>query len=180
MKKDTENLVKNAVSMGQEMNQLTVDKINEVAPQADVAELKMSMKEKAAMEGARYIEPKRKFKGLGVLPAKLKKDHARAWEYVKGVYENMMVNGEPIEFWHNGDLPGDPDCLWNIPANVPVYVPRFIAKHLEECQKYHSFSAISTNAEPRAMSAGEVESMRWFYPSATHYRGKFRAIGSFS
>jgi len=55
-----------------------------------------------------------------------------------------------------------------------------IAKHLEECQKYHSFERLEGTSDPRPMAAHEVEAMRWFRPSGTHYRGKFRAIGVFS
>ncbi len=180
MKKDTESLVKNVAEMSQGIAQMSVDKINELAPAAELAELQLTAKQKAATEGVRYIEPKRKFKGLGVLPEKLKKDHARAWEYVKGIYENYVVSGEPVEFWHNGDFPGDPDCLWAIPCNVAVYVPRFIAKHLEECQKYHTFTKLEGKSDPTPMGSHEVEAMRWFSPSGTHYRGKFRSIGAFS
>ena len=179
MKKETENLVKNVANMTTEMSHLTVDKINETAPVIEVAELRMTAKEKAASEGVRYIEPKRKLQAFGKLPEKLKKEHERAWEYVKGIYENYVVSGEPIEFWYS-EYPGDPDCLWEIPCNVPVYIPRLVAKHLEECQKYHSFSRLDNNVDPRPMTANEVKEMRWFYPSGTHYRGKFRAIGVFA
>lgn len=179
MKKDTENLVKNVASMGNEVAQLTVDKINEMAPKPEEKELRLTTKQQADSEGARYIEPKRRLQGFGKLPDKLKKEHARAWEYVKGIYENYIVSGEPVEFWYS-EYPGDPDCLWSIPCNVPVYVPRMIAKHLEECQKYHTFTRIEGASDPRPMASNEVEAMRWFAPTGTHYRGKFRAVGVFS
>lgn len=179
MKKDSENLVKKVAS-ATEMGDLTVDKINELAPKApDMEELRLTAKQKASQEGVRWIEPKRKLQAIGKLPEKLREEHARAWEYVKGIYENFVVNGEPVEFWHC-HYPGDPDCLWVIPSNVPVYVPRMIAKHLEETQKYHTFGAIAPTSDPTPRPAHEVEAMRWFAPTGTHYRGKFRAIGSFS
>lgn len=181
MKKEADqiNLVKKVAHMGEQMSGMTVDRINELAPEAEVDEVRMTAKQKAEMEGVRYIEPKRRLQGFGTLPEKLKKEHARAWEYVLGIYENYVVNGEPVEFWYC-QYPGDPDCLWSVPANVPVYVPRMIAKHLEECQKYHSFAKLEGSTDPRPMASNEVEAMRWFTPSGTHYRGKFRAIGQFS
>lgn len=180
MKKDLENIAKKTAELTEEMSQLTVDKINEIAPEPTLDELKLTAKQKASDEGVIFVEPKRKFKGLGKLPEKLKREHARAWEYVKGIYENYVVNNEPVRFWHNGDFPGDPDCLWEIPSNKPVYVPRFIAKHLEECQKYHQFTSIAATSEPAPMNDYQVASLEWFRPSSTHYRGKFRAIGVFA
>ncbi len=50
MKKETDNLVKKVAAMGDEMSQLTVDKINEMAPEADEHELKLTAKQKAATE----------------------------------------------------------------------------------------------------------------------------------
>lgn len=179
MKKETESLVKEVATMGQQISQLTVEKINQLAPAPEETELRMTAKQIAASEGARYVEPKKRLPAFGILPEKQKKEHERAWEYVKGIYENYVVSGEPIEFWYC-EYPGDPDCLWSIPCNVPVYVPRMIAKHLEEVQKYHSFSRLEGSADPLPMMAGEVEAMKWFRPSGTHYRGKFRAIGVFS
>ena len=54
-----------------------------------------------------------------------------------------------------------------VPANVPIYVPRMVAKHLEEVQKYHKFTYL------------EVPNDKWrtddfthqFSVSETHYRG---------
>jgi len=85
MKKETENLVKNVAEMGHEISQMTVDKINEIAPKPEEKELTFSMKQKAEAEGIPYIEPKRRLQAFGKLPDKLKKDHERGWEYVKGI-----------------------------------------------------------------------------------------------
>lgn len=180
MKKDIEGLVKNVAEMGEEISHMTVDKVNEMAPMPTEKELRLTAKQKATDEGVPFIEPKRQFKAFTAVPEKFRRAHEHAWEYVKGIYENYVINGEPIEFWYNGDLPGQPDCLWSIPCNKPVYIPRFLAKHLEECQKYHSFSNVDGNSEPRAVASHEVESMRWFAATGTHFRGRFRAIGAFS
>jgi len=180
MKKDLEGLVKNVGDMGSEISQMTMDKVNEVAPEPTDTELRMTYKQMAKDEGVPFIEPKRQFKAFTEVPEKFKKAHKHAWEYVKGIYENYVINGEPIEFWYNGDLPGQPDCLWSIPCNRAVYIPRFLAKHLEECQKYHTFTALEGNADPKPMRSNEVESLRWFAPTGTHFRGRFRAIGAFS
>lgn len=178
MKKETIHTVKEVASMTQDLSNLSVDTINEMAPAAVEKEIRLTTKQIAEMEGVAYITPKRQLQAFGKLPEKLKQQHARAWEYVKGIYENYVISGEPVEFWYC-EYPGDPDCLWSIPCNVPVYIPRMIANHLEECQKYHTFSQIAQTAEPTPMKDNEVSSMKWFRPTGTHYRGKFRAVGSF-
>ncbi|MGE5685183.1 MAG: hypothetical protein ACM3ZS_08585 [Nitrososphaerota archaeon] len=180
MKKDVDSLVKNVAEMGHEISQMSVDKINEMAPQPTEKELRLTAKQKASEEGVPFIEPQRVFKAFTAVPEKFKKAHAYSWEYVKGIYENYVINGEPLKFRYNGEIPGEDDAEWVIPCNKPVYVPRFIAKHLEECQKYHSFSQVDGNSDPRAVASHEVESMRWFAPTGTHFRGRFRAIGAFS
>lgn len=169
--------VKSVIEMQKDMNALSVDKINEVAPKNEEVEapLELSYKEKAALENALYIEPKRTLKAFGNLPEKLKREHAHAWEYVKGMYENYIVNSEPITFWLSL-YPGDPDCLWEIPPNRAVYIPRHVAKHLEEVMKYHSFDFVE-KPKDRWRPGDQMEQ---FTPVATHYRGKFRPIGAFA
>jgi hypothetical protein len=178
MTKISEKKIQEVAGLQEEMSSLAVDTIEELAPKAVVPEvLEMSIKERAKKENVRYIEPKRTLTPPGKaekLPEKLKKQHARDWEYVKGILENFELTGEPVEFALKL-YPGDPDLLWEVPSNVPVYVPRLVAKHLEETMKYHTFSFI------------DVPSERWkvndfthhFKPTGTHYRAKFRSVGAF-
>lgn len=176
MKKETQKLVESTIGLQKSMNELSVDEVNRIAPSITEEIQEMSLKERAKLEGVKYIEPKRRLSApLGNLPEKQKQEHAHAWEYVKGIYENYVVNGEPITF-SLCLYPGDADYLWEVPANVPVYVPRMIAKHLEEQQKYHTFDYI------------QIPENQWkkddfthsFRPIGTHYRGKFRPIGAFA
>jgi hypothetical protein len=51
-----------------------------------------------------------------------------------------------------------------------------VAKHLEEVQKYHTFTY--TEAPQTQWRADEFTHQ--FKVSGTHYRGKFRPIGAFS
>lgn len=175
MKKETEKLVKGVANLQEDLNSLTVDKINETAVSEPEVEIQLTMKQKAASEHCKYIEPKRSMKALGKLPEKLKAQHSKDWEYVKGIYENYIVSGESVSFWLCL-YPGDPDCLWEIPANTPVYVPRMVAKHLEEVQKYHTFDF----KEKPIHSWHTDQETHQFQSIGTHYRGKFRAIGAFA
>lgn len=185
MKKNSESLVKEVIEQQIDMNALTVDKISEIAPIREAVEeqTKMSTRELAKLEAIPYIEPLRKLPKLGTLPEKCKKDHARDWEYVKGIFENEVCRGEPIRFsfckW-----PGDHDCVWEVPANRPVYVPRMIAKHLSgekdeltgiQCMEYHSFDHIQKTSQIWQKD----DFTHQFSVTGTFSRGKFRALGAF-
>lgn len=185
MSKNQVQLVESLINVQKDMNELTVDKINETAPKPVECEpeTKISMKEIARMEGIPYIEPIRKLQPFGKLPDKWKGKHARDWEYVKGIFENEVSKGEAIKFtfckW-----PGDADCVWEIPSNRPCYVPRMIAKLLSgetdedtgmQSMNYHSFSHIEK--VPQLWQKDDFTTQ--FVATGTYSRGKFRAIGAF-
>jgi hypothetical protein len=185
MKKDAKDLVKDVANLQQDLNKLTVDVINETAPKVVDTEVqtKMSKKELAKLEGVPYIEPVRKLKAIGTLPEKWRAKRERDWEYVKGIFENEVCRGEPIKFTFS-KWPGDPDCVWEVPANRPVYVPRMIAKHLSgeqdedtgiKAMEYHSFDYLTKHASNIEVGK-EMES---FCTTGTYSRGKFRALGAF-
>jgi hypothetical protein len=177
MTKKTDDIktVNKVIQMQEDMNALDVDKINELAPAPIEEDKPLSNREMAALENAVFIEPKRQLRGFGTLPEKLKREHKHAWEYVKGMFENIIVNGEALTFWLSL-YPGDPDCLWEIPANVPVFVPRHVANHLEKIMEYHEFSMVE-KPQSKWRPGDQIE---YFAPTATKYRGKFRAIGAFA
>lgn len=176
MKKSIDSLIDQTVAVQENLKSMTVDEINAHAPKVELEVQELSLKEKAKLEGVRYIEPKRRLSPpLGKLPEKLKAKHAHDWDYVKGIYENYIVVGEPITF-SLCMYPGDADYMWEIPANVPVYVPRMIAKHLEEVQAYHTFNYIEKSSQDWRVN----EETHQFKVTGTHYRGKFRPIGAFA
>lgn len=176
MKKDSQEiLVKQTVKTITDLNELTSDKVTEIAPVVEPEPQELSLKSRAQMEGVFYVEPKKRLPAVGTLPEKLKADHKRDWEYVKGMYENYVNIGEHVAFWFC-KYPGDPDCLWEIPANKPVYIPRMIARHLEEAQKYHTFTHAPRSVERQRKD----DHMEDFTVTGTHYRGKFRPIGAFA
>lgn len=175
MKEQSKKVVKEVVKLQENLSTLTVDEVNAKAPVYEPEPQKESLKERAKREGARYIEPTRRLSPpLGKLPEKLKADHARDWEYVKGIYENIVVAGEPLKFSYC-KYAGDADYLWEIPANTPVYVPRFIAKHLENCQAYHTFDYVEKPQQFKTVD----EYTDQFTVTGTQYRGKFRSMGAF-
>lgn len=174
-KEDQVKLVEKLIDQQKDMNALTVDKINDMVPVSEPESKLEITKKMAEAEGVIFIEPKKKLMPFGKLPEKLKKEHAHDWEYVKGILENMEVAGEPIEFWYC-KYPGDPDCLWNVPCNRPVYVPRMIAKHLESTMKYHDFQYVE-----RPINGWEKDRFKEdFTPVGIKWRAKFRPVEAFA
>lgn len=170
-----EDIVKSLIHSQEQMNNLTVDEIAKTPVSEPEPIMQMSARDKAKQENIQYIESIRSMPALGVLPEKLKAEHRHAWEYVKGIFENYEVNGEPVRFWFC-QYPGDKDCLWEVPCNRPVYVPRCIAKHLAETMVYHSFGFVEKpqhSWRPDDFTAN-------FTATATHHRGMFRALGAFA
>jgi hypothetical protein len=186
MNKEKVKIVNELLTNQKEMNELTVDKICEAAPEAKEVEqqVKINYKELAEREGIEYIEPVRKLLPFGTLPEKWRKMRDHDWEYVKGVFENEVSKGESIKFGFS-KWPGDPDCVWEVPANRPVYVPRMIAKHLSgekdehtgiQAMEYHTFDHIQKahNQWKKDHFADQ------FAVTGTQKRGTFRPIGAFS
>lgn len=184
--KPQSNPVKDVLEMQHSMNALTQDKISETAPkEVEVApQVEISLKEIARREGIPYIEPIRKFQAFGTLKPEWKAKRDHDWQYVKGMWENEIIKGEGIKFTFS-KWPGDPDCMWEIPANKPVYVPRMIAKLLSgekdedtgyEVLKYHSFDHVQKSEQYWQKD----EFTHQFCATGTYSRGRFRAIGAFS
>lgn len=166
-----------------DMSSLTVDEIAKTKAEAPAPETQLTKKEIAKRDGIPYMEPVKKLTGFGELPERLKKEHAHDWEYVLAIFENQIVRGEPIKFWFK-KYPGDPDCMWEIPANRPVYMPRMIAKHLSgekdsvtgmQAMVYHTFDYIQ---KPDTQWKKD-DFTHTFQAIGTHYRGTCRAVGAF-
>jgi hypothetical protein len=188
MKRDNERLVKDVVSLQESMNSLSIDAVNERAPLPEEQEIPPSLKQKALKEGAIWLEPKVKLQGFGKLKAEWKKHHAHDWEYVCGIFQPENIAGrpsmEPKTFWFC-KWAGDPDCLWEVPVNRKVYLPRMVALHLSgerdpltgmEAMKYHSFDYLQS---PETYWRPD-QFTHQFGPTGTHYRGRFVPIGVFA
>lgn len=170
-----ENLVKSTLKNEKELKELTVDNINKVKAKEPNFQNK-SLEAKYENEGVTYIKPSRRLSApMGKLPDQLKKEHKRAWDYVKGIYENFAIPGEALTF-SLCLYPGDPDYLWTIPTNIPVAVPRCVAQHLEEVQKYSIFDYRERNSSEMREDAFTHR----FIVSGNKYRGKFRPLEAFA
>jgi hypothetical protein len=121
-----------------QMQTMTKDAVEKQAPEiVDIDPQIRWSKAEIAEYDAPIIRPSRSFAPRSRSEPKEAKERARGWELVKCVVENNEVIGEAPEFWLD-KFKGDPTYFWQIPANVPVYIPRFVAEHLST-RKYHVF-----------------------------------------
>ena len=190
MKKEHTKIVQEVARMTADLNALTVDKINETAaaPSEDLVERANQLKATAKAEGALWIEPSRRQPRLGKLDPKLQKQHQYDWEYVCGIFQHDRESGlgtnEPKKFWFC-KYPGDEDCLWEIPTDRLVYIPRMIAQYLAgekdpvtgmESMKFHTFGY-----DPLPPThLGPDAHMEQFSVKGTRYRGRFLPKGAFA
>lgn len=121
--------------MQAQMSAMTPDKINETAPEAEFRPDQYLTKKALEQFDAPFIKPTKSFLMKGKPRDQEKEARKRGWEYVKCVASNNEVTGELIEFWHN-KFAGDPVYFWQIPTNIPIWIPRHVAEHIAT-RKYH-------------------------------------------
>ena len=162
----TEDMV-NAVSDMRQAMQRTPEKV------AD-SKIKMTEFQKKHPD-VLYIEPKTRIPTQGNKHPELEKQREYLTEYVVGVFESEMINGQ-LDFFKTG-LPGDDYCQWVIPVNRPVGVPRFIAQHLAKGLGWKEMKPLGRGNEPKAFY--EEEMTKPFEEFVYKKRGHFRALNEF-
>lgn len=144
----------------------------EVEPQA-----KLSSKEKQS-DGIPRIQPSYR---IPVGPVKNKytqETYEYLWEYVAGMYENMLQIGSGISFNYVDErLPGDDYCRWDIPANKPIKIPRFLAQHLSKNLAWKEMKPLAKNEDPKAVEDYEIT--KPFQDFIVKKRGTFQPLSAF-
>lgn len=137
------------------MKDFNKDKIDQEAPepiQTD-PQIKWS-KIQLDQYDAPVIKPTRSFAPRSKPNPKEAKKREMGWELVKCIVENLEVIGEAPKFWLDC-FQGDPTYFWEIPANIPVYIPRFVAEHLSK-RHYHIFKMRDTSDMNSIQSGTEM------------------------
>ena len=126
-----------------QVKSLTLDQMNK-APKKECDEPHISARE-AEKSKEIWLKPKKSL-GPGVNPKSgekekfnenFRKDYEFKKEYVHFTALNKMLN-ETIEVWTKPY--GGMNCeYWEVPVNVPVWGPRYLAEQLKSCQ-YHELS----------------------------------------
>lgn len=119
------------------VKELTMDRMN-MAPKEDVEpQTKLAQKD---LEKSRdiYLKPERSISSREKFNEDYRKDYDFAKEYVQFIAENKEIIGETIELWTK-PFAGMPAEFWKVPANKPVWGPRYLAERIKDC-KYHRLS----------------------------------------
>jgi len=124
---------------------------------------------------AKYVEPKHRIPTAGVKHEEWEKQRELLHEYVVGIFESQIIQGK-IEFWLTG-LPGDDYCLWSIPCNKPVGVPRFVGQHLSKGLSWKEMKPLGRDNEPQSFY--EEDMITPFTKFETKRRGTFHPINAY-
>lgn len=131
---------------------------------------------KKQMDNVIFVKPLMSLKVKTTTP--LREDRIKERNYmherVVGVFENRELIGEAKPFWINA-FPGDDYEQWILPTNVPISIPRYIAKHLNENTKYTVFKYKEKSADqqvPNSFKEG-------FEPSHKVSRMTFALAGQY-
>ena len=128
-----------------QVKQMTNDRMNAAPKLETEQQTKLSSRE-IQNNNNLYLKPARtmyrgtdpKTKKDDVFDEKFRKDWEYKKEYVNFTAENKEIIGEKIEMWTK-PFPGVPAEFWEVPANKPIWGPRYLAEQIKNCT-YHRFS----------------------------------------
>lgn len=124
------------------VKELTQDRMNESPKKELEPQAKLSSTDIAKSKEI-YLKP---IKSIGCRD-KFNEDYRDAYnhdkEYVHFIAENHEIIGEEIDIWTRpyGGMPAEE---WKVPANTPVWGPRYLAEQIKRCC-YHRLVMKQTN-----------------------------------
>lgn len=121
----------------EQVNQLTLDRMNEAPKKEHEPQTKIAQSDIADSKDI-YLKPFRTIMSKEKFNENFRSDYQFAKEYVFIIAENYEIKGELIEMWTK-PFPGIPAEFWKIPVNKPLWTPRYVAEQLKRCS-YHRLS----------------------------------------
>lgn len=116
------------------VNALTLDRMNQ-APKLDHdPQTKLTQSDIAKSKDI-YLKPARAIGSKESFNEKFREDYNFSKEYVQFIAENNEIKGETIDIWTK-PFPGLPCEYWQVPANKPVWGPRYLAEQIKRAT-YH-------------------------------------------
>jgi len=107
---------------------MTLDKTNEVPLQEVDPQIKLSQREIEKSKQI-YLKPKRSISCRDKFNEAYRDEYNFRKEHVQFIAENRELKGDMIELWTRpyGGLSAE---FWEIPSNVPVWGPRYLAEQI--------------------------------------------------
>ena len=126
----------------QQVDSLTLDRLNAAPKQEEEPQTKISQREISKLKEI-YLKPKRSISSKEKFNESFREDYNFQKEYVCFIAENKEVIGESIQLWTK-KFPGQPAEEWEVPVNKPVWGPRYLADRIKDCT-YHRLSMQDTS-----------------------------------
>lgn len=153
VEKELEKAEQNFKAFDDSIKEMTLDRSNE-APKKEMEQQTKLSSSDIEKKNEIYLKPKRTISSKEKFNEKFREDYNFAKEYVNFIAENKENIGETITMWSK-PFPGMPAEEWEIPANKPIWAPRYIADQLKS-RSYHRFIMQDI------ASSGEVKSAQYY------------------
>lgn len=132
--KEMEKIEKQFDTFSEEVENLTLDRMNK-APKLEMEpQTKLSQKEIANSKDI-YLKPNKTVSCKDKFNENFRESYNFDKEYVQFQAENKEIIGEMIEIWTR-PYAGMPAEFWKVPVNKPVWGPRYLAEQIKRCY-YH-------------------------------------------
>ncbi len=132
--KEMDKLEKQFDEFNDNVQQMTLDRMNEAPKQETEPQTKLSQQDIAKSKDI-YLKPDRTIMSKEKFNEKYRDEYNFKKEYVQFVAENKEIIGEQIEIWTK-DFPGVPAEFWKVPVNKPLWGPRYLAENISK-RIYH-------------------------------------------
>jgi hypothetical protein len=116
------------------VQQMTMDRMNEAPKEETEPQTKLSQNQIANSKDI-YLKPKRTVSSREKFNENFRSDYEYAKQYVQFIAENKELIGESMELWTK-PFAGVSAEEWVVPANKPVWGPRYLAEQLNR-KFYH-------------------------------------------
>ena len=116
------------------INSLTLDRMNEAPKQELEPQTKISQRDMANVNDI-YLKPDKTISCREPFNEKYRDEYDFAKEYVQFIAENHEIIGENIEIWTK-PFAGVPAQFWKVPTNKNVWGPRYLAEQIKKAS-YH-------------------------------------------
>ncbi len=133
------------------VKELTHDRLNETPKVSTEEQTKIAASDIEKMPGM-YLKPDKIIGARDKFNEKYRKSYEFDKEYVHFIAENKEIIGETIELWTR-PYAGMSAEFWKVPANTPVWGPRYLAEQIK--RKFYHRLTMKQNTNTGADHAGQ-------------------------
>jgi len=131
--KEMEKLEKQFDEFNENVKEMTMDRMNLAPKQETEPQTKIATSDLDKMKDV-YLKPSRSLNDRSKFNERFREEYNFAKEYVHFIAENNEIKGDMIELWTR-PYGGMPCEFWQVPANKPVWGPRYLAEQIK--RKYY-------------------------------------------